>query len=239
MNVRHSELQTLQVGQAFSLSCTPTQRRLHSTNAENCRLKACPTAGRITILAVAIPALAMILSASLLNGAKAFGDEEKIQQAELPKLTDMQLPSADELLNADEEDKEFDWVVLVNQSEADRRVIVVNPIFPRPDTIVKLAEEYKLVDNSKPQNADEREKRIIRLKELQRVLVTLPGNYVITYALPVNQIDRIILFEDLMLQRVDQLLNDGEIRAVLDHIKSRWSAQVLQARAEMLRQSPR
>ena len=212
MNVRHSELQTLQPGQACSLSCTPAQRRLHSTNAENGRLKACPAACRISILAVAIPALAMILSVSLLNGAKAFGDEEKIQQAELPKLTDMQLPSADELLNADEEDKEFDWVVLVNPSEADRRVIVVNPIFPRPDTIVKLTEEYKLVDNSKPQNADEREKRIIRLKELQRVLVTLPGNYVITYALPVNQIDRIILFEDLMLQRVDQLLNAGEIR---------------------------
>ena len=74
------------------------------------------------------------------------------------------------MLKADEEDKEFDWVVLLNQAEAERRVIVVNPIFPRPDTLQALAEEYKQVDNSKPQNAEEREQRIIRLKELQRVL---------------------------------------------------------------------
>ena len=225
MNVRHAELKALQVGQASSLSWTAAQvgqasslssvaclSRRHSTIERNGRLKACSTARRIGFLVVVIPALAMILSASLLNSATAFGDDEKIQQAELPKLTDMQLPSADELLKADEEDKEFDWVVLVNQAETERRVIVVNPIFPRPDTILKLAEEYRQVDNSKPQNADEREKRIIRLKELQRILVTLPGNFVTEYALPVNQIDRIILFEDLMLQRVDQLLNAGEIR---------------------------
>jgi len=154
----------------------------------------------------------MILSASLLNCATAFGDEEKIQQAELPKLSELQLPSADELLKADDEDKEFDWIVLVNLAEADRRVIVVNPVFPRPDTLVKLAEESKQVDNSKPPNAVEREKRIIRLKELQRVLVTLPGNFVNEYALPVNQIDHILLFEDLMLKRVDERLQTGDIR---------------------------
>ena len=157
-------------------------------------------------------ALIMVFCMSLLNAVAVLGDEEKVLQAELPKLSDLQLPSADDLLKADEEDKEFDWIVLVNQTEADRRAIVVNPVFPRPDTLKKLSDEYKQVDNSKPQNADEREKRVERLKELQRVVVTLPGNYVNAYALPVNQIDRIILFEELMLQRVDELLKTGEIR---------------------------
>ena len=212
MNARRSELQALQAGQAFSLSCISNASYRPSAHAENGRLKARPTRGSLSSRAFMFPILAMLLSTSLLNEATAFGDEQKIQQAELPKLTDMQLPPADDLLKADEEDKEFDWVVLLNQAEAERRVIVVNPIFPRPDTLQALAEEYKQVDNSKPQNAEEREQRIIRLKELQRVLVTLPGNFVTEYELPVNQIDRIILFEDLMLQRVDQLLDAGEIR---------------------------
>ena len=34
-------------------------------------------------------------------------------------------------------------------------------------------------------------------------------------------------------------LSDSEIRAVLDYIRSHWSSHVLQARAEMLRQSRR
>jgi hypothetical protein len=50
------------------------------------------------------------------------------------------------------------------------------------------------------------------LKSLKQLIVKLPGNAVAEYALPVSQIDHIILFEELMLRRVDELLKEGDIR---------------------------
>ena len=48
----------------------------------------------------------------VLSGPAACGDE-KVAKSELPKLTDMQLPTADELLRADDPNgKAFDWIVL-------------------------------------------------------------------------------------------------------------------------------
>lgn len=35
--------------------------------------------------------------------------DEKVDRAELPKLVDMPIPTAEELFAADENDKEFDW----------------------------------------------------------------------------------------------------------------------------------
>lgn len=138
--------------------------------------------------------------------------DEKVERTELPKLDQLELPSADDLLRADEDDKEFDWIVLKAAVPEDRTVIVVNPIEPRPDTLKKMEEEYKLVDSTKPQNAEEREQRVQRLKELRSLVVTLKGNLVSEYVLPVGQVDHIILFDDLMLRRVDELLKTGEIR---------------------------
>ena len=67
--------------------------------------------------------------------------DEKVDRTELPKLADMPIPTAEELFTADENDKEFDWIVLPAAAPEDRTVIVVNPIFPRPDTLKKMAEE--------------------------------------------------------------------------------------------------
>lgn len=141
--------------------------------------------------------------------------DEKVDRPTLPKLTDMQLPSAEALLRADADDKEFDWVVLKAPMEADRLVLVVVPIYPRPDTLKKMAEDYKKVEASRPQNQKEREFRANRLKALTRLLVKVPGD-LNDYGIPVDQIDQIIFFEDLMLQRVDLLLEAGDFRTAYE-----------------------
>lgn len=151
----------------------------------------------------------LVVLMALLNSAVA---DEKVERAELPKLNEMQTPSADEIFQADEDDKEFDWVVLQANLPEDRTVIVVNPLFPRPNTLEKMAEEYKKVEASKPQNQKEREERVERMKQLQRLVVTLKGDQVTEYSMPISTIDQILLFEDLMLMRVDELIREGDIR---------------------------
>ena len=138
--------------------------------------------------------------------------DEKVDRTELPKLADMPIPTAEELFTADENDKEFDWIVLPAAAPEDRTVIVVNPIFPRPDTLKKMAEEYQKLETSKPQNQKEREERVKRMKELQRLVVTLMGDQLTEYSLPMSAIDQILLFEDLILLRVDELIKEGDIR---------------------------
>ena len=146
--------------------------------------------------------------------------DEKVDRTELPKLADMPIPTAEELFTADENDKEFDWIVLPAAAPEDRTVIVVNPIFPRPDTLKKMAEEYKKLETSKPQNQKEREERVKRMKELQRLVVTLMGDQLTEYSLPMSAIDQILLFEDLMLLRVDELIKEGDIRKAYELLLS-------------------
>ena len=141
--------------------------------------------------------------------------DEKVTRTELPRLSELPIPEADALLRADADDKEYDWVVLKATDEADRRVAVVNPIFPRPDTLAKQDAEYKKLENSRPQNAKEREQRAARLKSLKRLIFTLPGDLT-EYAVPVEQVDQILYFEDLMLFRVDKLLEANDFRTAYE-----------------------
>jgi len=161
-------------------------------------------ASPLRLICVSVALLMLVCSAAVAD--------EKVEKAELPKLKDMPLPTADEILRADEEDKEFDWVVLQATLPEDRTVIVVNPLFPRPETLKKMAAEYKQVEASKPQNQKEREQRSERMKQLQRLVVTLKGDQLTEYSLPVSTVDHILLFEDLMLRRVDELVKEGDIR---------------------------
>ena len=156
---------------------------------------------------------AIALTAGLLSGACGVVADEKVEKTELPKLTDMPLPSADELLRGDEKGgKAFDWIVLKAPLEADRTALVVSPLEIRPDTLKKMADQYVKVEASKPKNDEERQERSARLKNLKQLIVKLPGNAVAEYALPISQIDHIILFEELMLRRVDELLKEADIR---------------------------
>ena len=159
-----------------------------------------------------IAALLVLLLVCLQTLASA---DEKVTRTELPRLSELPIPEADALLRADADDKEFDWVVLKATDDADRRVAVVNPIFPRPDTLAKQDAEYKKLENSRPQNAKEREQRATRLKSLKRLIFTLPGDLT-EYAVPVEQVDQILYFEDLMLLRVDKLLEANDFRTAYE-----------------------
>ena len=55
---------------------------------------------------------------------------DKSEGSGLPLISDMKLPSADELLTRDP----LDWIVLKNDE-----VLVTQPIYPRPATLEKLA----------------------------------------------------------------------------------------------------
>ena len=181
------------------------------------------TSARGTLCAVAgavrqVPwgVLPLLVLALVLPGSMVVrGDEEKVARTELPKLATMETPTAEVLLRADADDKEFDWVVLKAPVAEDRRVVVVNPLFPRPDTLQKQEEEFRKLEASRPQNQKEREQRTNRLKSLKKLMFTLPGDLT-EYAVPVEQVDQILFFEDLMLQRVDLLLQSGDFRTAYE-----------------------
>ncbi len=141
--------------------------------------------------------------------------DEKVTRTELPRLSELAIPEAEALLRADADDKEFDWVVIRATNEADRRVAVVNPVFPRPDTLARQEAEYKKLEASRPQNPKEREARATRLKSLKKLIFTLPGDLT-EYAVPVEQVDQIMYFEDLMLLRVDKLLEINDFRTAYE-----------------------
>ena len=170
------------------------------------------TSDNFIIRTPGLPAAIALVIGLLFSGPAARADE-KVEKSELPKLTEMQLPTADELLRADDSNgKAFDWIVLKASLEADRTVLVVSPLEIRPDTLKTMAETYVKVEATKPKNEEERNERTTRLKNLKQLIVKLPGNAVAEYALPISTIDHIILFEELMLRRADELLKAGDIR---------------------------
>ena len=170
------------------------------------------TSDNFIIRTPGLPAAIALVIGLLFSGPAARADE-KVEKSELPKLTEMQLPTADELLRADDSNgKAFDWIVLKASLEADRTVLVVSPLEIRPDTLKTMAETYVKVEATKPKNEEERNERTTRLKNLKQLIVKLPGNAVAEYALPISTIDHITLFEELMLRRADELLKAGDIR---------------------------
>lgn len=182
----------------------------HSRDSQNAISSLASNPGRKSAICAALTLAVLVFLPSAGNIGLA---DETVEKSELPKLSEMQLPSADELLRADDSNgKAFDWVVLKAPVETDRTVVVVSPLEIRPDTLKKMAEMYAKVEASKPKTPEEREERTNRMKSLKILIFKLPGNAVAEYSVPILNIDHIVLFEELMLRRVDELLKDGDIR---------------------------
>jgi peptide/nickel transport system substrate-binding protein len=130
--------------------------------------------------------------------------DERPDRTTLPILEDMQLPSAASLMENDA----FDWVVLKN----DQTVIVAEPLYPRPDTLEKRDEERRRLAAIRRRTEAERK----RLQELTFLTLNLAGDTLTDYRIPAASVERIILHEELMLQRTDQLLDSGDIRQAYD-----------------------
>lgn len=130
------------------------------------------------------------------------------QDDELPTIEEMRqnIPSFEELMEASSSGDAVDWIVL-----KDDRVIVSTPVYPRPDTMKKIAAERARLESQKGGSRDERTARRNRLEQLRKLTVTLPENQAEDLLLPLSQVQEVISFERLMLWRVDELLDQGDI----------------------------
>jgi len=197
-----------------------------------------------TALRVRVPALC--LAAMFLHGVAASAQDQNTPAANaaqpaasegsgLPLISDMKLPSADELLTQ----APVDWIVLKKDE-----VLVTQPVYPRPATLEKLAAENDRLRSAQtrpPQDPgetrEEYQERITRLiDETLNLTVLLPDdvqvntlNQAAEYTLNIaRNIERIVYHEDLILRRTDVLINEGnldkafEMLLVIDRTAKGW-----------------
>jgi tetratricopeptide (TPR) repeat protein len=125
----------------------------------------------------------------------------------LPKLSEMKVPEAAELLRG----KPFDWIVLLNGD-----VLVVEPVSPRPNTLKSLQQQYEDLLKARPPGMSVEEHRQ-KLYDLRRIQLTLiDGGEEPDYQLETRFVDRIVYFEDLVLQRAAQLMDAGQLPAAYE-----------------------
>ncbi|MCA9049174.1 MAG: hypothetical protein KDA89_10630 [Planctomycetaceae bacterium] len=125
----------------------------------------------------------------------------------LPLLSDMPLPTDEELLKGDV----VDWIVL-----KDNTVIVCEPLYPRPDTLEKRQKELAELNAQRGGSRNAQRDRQEAINKLQYLEITLPDDRGKDYRMSVSAVSDIINFEHLMLRRTDQLIKDGEIRRAYD-----------------------
>ncbi len=157
-------------------------------------------------------------------------DAEGEDEERLPKLEDMPLPTVEQLL----QEPPVDWIVMPGDV-----VLVVHPISPRPNTLEQME---ALVQKSYDEEAkldpvklgpDKVRELVERLREkrdrLRHLRITLSGNYEEPeYEVHMKDIRGIIYHEELMLRRVDKLLDGGhletafEVLFVLTRQRPKW-----------------
>ncbi len=132
-------------------------------------------------------------------------------ESDLPLYEDMAVPEAAALINGPLRD----WVVLESH-----RVLVVESLAPRPDTLTKqqatLEEKKKQKPGLKGAELDKLEVEILNLNFLY---VTVPGEKETPeYRIPVKQVLQIVHHEDLMLRRMELLAKEGNIDVALEFL---------------------
>lgn len=162
-------------------------------------------------------------------------DTDVDAEERLPLISEMKLPTADELLTGDP----VDWIVLKKDE-----VLVTQPVYPRPNTLEKLAQQNDELRSAKtrPQRdpaetEEEYQDRIERLlDETLNLTVMLPDdlqvdavNQAAEYKLNIaRHIERIVYHEDLILRRTDALIDEGnldkafELLLVIDRTAPGW-----------------
>jgi hypothetical protein len=143
------------------------------------------------------------------------------QSDRLPRFEEMVIPSAETLLRG----KPVDWLVLYTGE-----VIVVQPVDPRPETLVTLletqqAEMRKQLPNDIGLAAIERQRR----RDLGYLPVTVLNDDVDPeYRIELKRIDRIIHHEDMMVMRANLLIDEQqfpiayELLHVLNQSRPKW-----------------
>jgi len=152
--------------------------------------------------------LALLVLADTFSPGRAAAQDAAAQS--LPLLESMQVPTAEVLLTGDP----VDWIVLTRDE-----VLVVQPVYPRPDTLQKMDRQRTDLQSvaTRPKrepgesDADYRARLDQLRDDSENITVTLPDfvGEAAEYRLGARNVRRIIYHEDLMLQRIDLLLNEG------------------------------
>ena len=149
--------------------------------------------------------LRFILFISLCVPQICWGQAEEEQ---LPTIEEMQLPSAGDLLTQPARD----WIVLNTGG-----VLTVESVVPRPNTIELRKEEIAAKEEERRKlPLDSRDRitaEILKLRDFYVLVPDLPGTP--EFKFPLNRIVEIIHHEDLMLRRMDALLEEGDVNTAL------------------------
>lgn len=136
---------------------------------------------------------------------------------ELPALSELDVPDVETLLGADD----FDWIELKRGG-----VLVVEPVYPRPETLAKL--ETAIEDHARekpgaiagPEALREWRKERLALDYLEVRLIDQAGDTDPENLLHKKHVNQIIHFEDLMLKRIDERLEQGDLRSAFRLLSS-------------------
>ncbi|HEV7999468.1 MAG TPA: ABC transporter substrate-binding protein [Planctomycetaceae bacterium] len=151
------------------------------------------------------------------DGEEAKAEAKRLQdlknEQKLPRLDELSVPTVAELSA-----RPVDWLVLAGGNPANPDVLVVKQVFPRPDTLKKLAAALEeLRKRPRPATPDERQKLESQKVDLQHLIVTLPNDaHGQIYEIPTSKIDRIIYHEDLTIRRAGLLADEKKFRDALE-----------------------
>jgi hypothetical protein len=126
----------------------------------------------------------------------------------LPMVDKMELPSFQQLMQG----PPVDWLILHT-----KKVIVVEPVTPRPGTLEDIDKRIKKMTRRTGDPAETDDAKSKRL-ELYYLPITLLQGEDREYKVHVKYVKEIVYFEDLMLRRIDQLLDDREVRKAYELI---------------------
>ncbi len=127
----------------------------------------------------------------------------------LPRIEDMQVPSVEDLLKK----KPVDWIVMENDL-----VLIVEPVYPRPDTLgqldAALKESYNWPKPKSKEEIDEQRKMRAALNFIQLTLVDEKENP--EYQIQRKSVKQVIHHEDQILKRIDELLKTNQLRTAFE-----------------------
>ncbi len=140
----------------------------------------------------------MMVVSSATGLAQPESSTDQSNQDDLPRFEDMPLPSFEQLNSG----KAQDWVLLKTG-----RVLVVEPIYPRPGVLEWIDEEIKRVVAARPLKEDQQTEWRRKRDELNSLPVTLPDPDLESpeFLLETKYIDKVLYFEALLLLKIEEL----------------------------------
>lgn len=155
------------------------------------------------------PLLCMLLVLLLASSGIAQETETTTEEEKLPKYQDMEVPSVKQLLL----EPPVDWIRLKVSDD----VIVVEPVIPRPNTLAKMQKEIEDLRKTRPAGQIELDAWRDKLNKLNYLYVVVPGGGESPeFRIETSKIQEVIHHEELLLRRVDLLIQAGEQRQAFE-----------------------